>query len=147
MGRTINKFVVHCAATKPSMDIGVEQIRDWHKNGRGWSDIGYHWVIRRDGTVEPGRNEATPGAHVRGHNQDSIGICLVGGLNEDTLAPENNFTARQFDSLKVLIEALWQRHPRAGVFGHNEFNPNKACPCFDVGDWLSTWVSEAASLS
>ena len=84
--RQIDHIIVHCSYTPPSMDIGAETIREWHTlpkpKGRGWSDIGYHWVIRRNGTVEAGRSEERAGAHAKGYNQDSIGICLIGGKSE-----------------------------------------------------------------
>jgi len=94
-------IVIHCAATKPSMDVGVDTIRDWHVNGNGWRDIGYHLVIRRDGSVEKGRDINDSGAHAAGYNSKSIGLCLVGGMAEDNSA-ENNFTAEQWTSLLFL---------------------------------------------
>lgn len=77
--REINLIVVHCTYSRPSMDIGVEEIRKWHVEGNSWTDIGYHYVIRRDGTIEDGRPIERPGAHVKGHNSNSIGIAWVGG--------------------------------------------------------------------
>jgi len=74
---TIQKLIIHCADTPPNMDVGAEEIRRWHVEGNGWSDIGYHYVIRRCGLIETGRDESTPGAHVRGHNTGSIGVCMV----------------------------------------------------------------------
>lgn len=133
--RTINWLVVHTAATRPSMDIGVTEIRSWHK-ARGWSDIGYHYVIRRNGTVEKGRPDARVGAHVSGHNRDSLGICLVGGVNERTLRPENNYTKAQWDALEKLLGRLSMRHTDARVIGHRDFpGVAKACPCFDAEPW------------
>mgnify|MGYP001441377098 CR=1 FL=1 len=84
-------IVVHCSATKPSMDIGSEKIRDWHVNERGWRDIGYHKVIRRNGEIEDGRDIRDSGAHAAGYNSKSVGVCMVGGMAEDNSA-ENNFT-------------------------------------------------------
>ncbi len=134
--RKINKIIIHSSATKPSMDIGVEEIRDWHVKGNGWKDIGYHHIIRRDGTLENGRSFEVAGAHCKNQNRYSIGICLVGGVSEDDVKiPEDNFTQPQFDQLKVLIKWLMKEHKDIKVFGHNHF-ANKACPCFDVQAWL-----------
>lgn len=133
--RRINWLVIHTAATRPSMDIGAKEIRAWHK-AKGWSDIGYHYVIRRDGTVEKGRPDARVGAHVAGHNRDSIGICLVGGVNERTLKPENNYTPAQWSSLEGLLHKLSQKYGDAYVTGHRDFpGVAKACPCFDAEPW------------
>ncbi|MAZ35137.1 MAG: hypothetical protein CMO06_18525, partial [Thalassospira sp.] len=84
-------IVVHCAATKPSMDIGYKEIRKWHVEDNGWDDVGYHYIVRRDGKVEVARSEAFQGAHAPAVNSKSIGVCLVGGMAEDGGA-ENNFT-------------------------------------------------------
>lgn len=131
-GRGIDKIILHCSATPPTQDIGAGDIRRWHK-ARGWADIGYHYVIRRDGSLEVGRDEAKVGAHVKGHNQGSLGICLVGGT---TLAgePMYNFTGAQMVRLKALMRTLMARHKSARVHGHNEFS-DKACPTFDVQVW------------
>jgi len=134
MMREIKRFIIHCSATPPSMDIGAEEIRQWHLD-RGWSDIGYHHVIRRDGIVEGGRQHETVGAHVKGHNGDSIGICVVGGVNAAG-DPDCNFTYRQWESLLDLMDELMREYPESTVHGHREF-ANKACPCFDVSAW---WI-------
>ena len=126
-----NKIIIHCAATSPSMDIGAQEIERWHRQ-RGFQCIGYHFVIRRDGSLEYGRAVDEVGAHVSGHNHDSIGICLVGGVKEsDKKTPERNFTPAQYDKLKWLVADLKTFYPDAKVYGHNEF-AQKACPCFDV---------------
>ena len=126
-------IVIHCAATKPSMDIGADTIRDWHVNGNGWRDIGYHLVIRRDGSVEKGRDINDSGAHAAGYNSKSIGLCLVGGMAEDNSA-ENNFTAQQWTSLLAKVKELIVDYPSAKVIGHNEIS-EKECPSFDVQKW------------
>lgn len=104
--RTIDSIIIHCAYTPPGMDIGATEIRRWHVEERGWKDIGYHYVVRRDGDVEPGRDldgdgdvVEEVGAHAAGHNAHSIGICLVGGRAEDDQAPDCNFTPAQWSSL------------------------------------------------
>ncbi len=126
----INLIVVHCAATPPNMDIGAAEIRKWHTD-KGWSDIGYHYVIRRDGTQEEGREDTVQGAHVRGHNRNSLGICLVGGVDND-FKSEANFTFLQYDALKHLLNYLHLKYPDAEIKGHKDLDPGKDCPCFDV---------------
>ncbi len=126
------EIVVHCAATKPSMDIGASDIDRWHRE-RGWLKIGYHYVIKRDGTVETGREKEEVGAHAKGHNAISVGICMVGGLSEDN-EPETNFTADQWSALETLVDDLKETYPDASVIGHNDIS-SKACPTFNVGEW------------
>ena len=129
--RDIRKIIIHGAYTPADMDIGADEIRRWHVEDNDWSDIGYHYVIRRDGTVETGRSEDRAGAHVRGHNRDSIGICLVGGK------PGFNFTRAQMDALGGMVDALQDEYAGASVHGHHEFDSGKTCPCFDVQAWFS----------
>ena len=95
--RDIDYIVIHCAATMPSMDVPIERVRKWHLQ-RGWSDIGYHYYITRDGEIHKGRKLSTIGAHVRGYNKNSIGICYEGGINESG-EPEDNRTPEQKKSL------------------------------------------------
>lgn len=127
--RKINSIIVHCSFTKPTMDIGVNEIRQWHTD-KGWSDIGYHFVITRDGLVQTGRPIETPGAHARGHNDFSIGVCLVGGMDKKGKAVFN-YTQAQMDSMKGFISHLQKKYPKAILKGHNEVS-SKDCPCFDV---------------
>lgn len=129
--REIDMIIVHCSDTPASMDIGVAAIRDWHVAENGWSDIGYHYVIRRDGTVEVGRPVDVRGAHVVGHNSSSIGICLVGGGGGLF-----NFTMAQVEALSLLTEKLRRVFGQMDVYGHRDFNPGKQCPCFDVRELL-----------
>lgn len=135
MARAINLLVIHCADTKPSMDIGAKEIDRWHR-ARGWLKIGYHYVIRRDGTLETGRNEDEVGAHVEGFNTHSIGICMVGGMTEDGKGAENNFTDQQWGCLHSLLESLRDKYPQAEIKGHYQLNPGKQCPVFDVPKYL-----------
>ena len=131
--RLINEIIVHCAYTKPNMDIGAEWIRKIHVDQNGWSDIGYHFVIRRDGTIENGRPIERIGAHCKGHNSNTIGICLVGGMN-GAGKPEDNFNQVQFEQLKLLIRKLVKTYPAiVKISGHRDY-ANKACPCFNVQD-------------
>ena len=144
--RKVDLIIVHCADTFADMDIGAAEIRKWHTDappkGRGWADIGYHFVIRRDGTLETGRDTDKDGdiyeeigAHVSGWNKNSIGICMVGGKGEDGKA-ENNFTDEQFAALETLLRVIKADCPRATVHGHREFDHGKQCPSFDVQEWL-----------
>lgn len=149
--RAINLIVIHCAATFPGQDIGAAEIERWHRD-RGYDGIGYHGVIRRDGRLESGRPMDKAGAHTKGHNARSIGICMVGGLqdgkggdangdgvieefeNGQRGVPEANYTPAQWATLERTIRALVKKYPGARVAGHNEFAA-KACPCFDVKKW------------
>ena len=129
--RDIDYIVIHCAATKPSMDVPIERVKKWHLR-RGWSDIGYHYYITRDGKIHGGRNLSTIGAHVRGFNKNSIGICYEGGINEEG-EPEDNRTPEQKKSLLKVVEILKFVFSGAIVQGHRDFpNVNKACPSFDA---------------
>lgn len=139
---SIKFLVVHTAATKPSMDIGVPEISRWHR-ARGFLKIGYHFVIRRDGTVEKGRDITEVGAHVQNFNSQSLGVCLVGGLNEKTSKAENNYTPQQWESLEKLLKELHQQFPQATVQGHRDFpNVAKDCPCFDVKPWWASVINK-----
>jgi len=130
--RTITKIIIHCADTPANMDIGVEEIRAWHLE-RHFSDVGYHHIIRRDGTDERGRPHEQTGAHVAGHNANSIGVCMVGGKGKNNAA-EANFTRAQWAALERLVVNLTRLYPAATVHGHNEFS-SKACPAFNVQSW------------
>lgn len=131
--RQVNKIIIHCSATVEGRDYTVEQIRDWHVKGNGWKDIGYHFVIYRDGTVHTGRDINQIGAHTTGQNTGSIGICYVGGLAADGKTPKDTRTDAQKKALRALVDRLCQQYGinRRQVYGHNEFAA-KACPCFDV---------------
>jgi N-acetyl-anhydromuramyl-L-alanine amidase AmpD len=144
----IDNITIHCSATRPNQDIGADDIRKWHVQGNGWSDIGYHFVIRRDGSEEVGRPISRIGAHVSGHNQGNIGICLVGGLDMES-KPADNFTDEQYESLRQLVSNLLMEFPDATVRGHRDWSPDldgdgvveshewmKACPCFSVAEWM-----------
>lgn len=146
--KTVKYLVVHCSATPALRDIGVAEIRSMHKQ-RGFNDVGYHYVIRRDGRLEKGRADTVVGAHVSGFNSASLGICLVGGINEKGWS-ENNFTASQFAALRQLLTTLKAKHTTAEILGHRDLSPDKNgdgkisrnewmkdCPCFDVRDWLA----------
>ncbi len=134
--RKINEIIIHCSATKPSMNIGADWIRELHVKQNGWRDIGYHFVIHRNGAVEDGRPVNEVGAHCKDHNTNTIGICMVGGIS-NTGRPENNFTPEQFESTQLLINATVEQYPSiTKLSGHNEY-ANKACPCFKVSEKLT----------
>ena len=128
-------LILHCSATPPTLDIGVAEIRTWHLD-RGFADIGYHFVIRRDGTLEPGRPLHVVGAHARPWNRRSVGICLVGGVNASN-KPAKNFTFEQFSTLREIIRNLTVKYPGVAIIGHRDVpGVKKACPSFDVKSWL-----------
>lgn len=138
--RRIRKIVIHCSASRncdPSVTRDV--IDRWHRE-RGWRMVGYHYVIEVDGQMQIGRPETRVGAHVSGHNEDSIGICMVG---------TDSFTEDQWATLKILVSELMERYPQADVYGHRDLSPDKdgdgkiekwewlkICPGFEVLDWL-----------
>jgi N-acetylmuramoyl-L-alanine amidase len=135
--RSTNYIVIHCSATRALHDIGAKEIRSWHK-AKGWRDIGYHFVIRRYGAVEKGRGVDEIGSHVQGYNAASVGICMVGGLNNDTYAPEANYTPAQWAALKLIVRQMVAKYPKAKVLGHRDFpKVAKACPCFDAKPWAA----------
>lgn len=132
-------IVVHCSATPPDVKVDKFVIDRWHRE-RGFLKIGYHFVIKRDGVVEAGRELTEAGAHVEGHNASSIGICMAGGCKRvgERLVAENNFTAPQWASLASLLTGLIPKFPTATVVGHRDLNPNKDCPSFDAKAWFKT---------
>lgn len=148
MARKIDLIVIHCSATRPSLDVRAVDIDRWHR-ARGWSGIGYHYLIRRAGSVEQGRPEAVVGAHAQGHNRTSIGVCLAGGVAEDGRTAEANYTQGQWATLRHLLVDLRGRYPHAVICGHRDLSPDldgdgviergewvKECPSFDVHAWL-----------
>jgi len=114
------------------MDIGEKELNRWRRQW-GYPDSGFHFVIRRDGTIETGRNPLAVGRHTVAHDFTSIGVCLIGGVNESDV-PENNFTPAQWDSLIKLLKGLKTKYPEAKIIGHNEV-AQKSCPSFDVQKW------------
>lgn len=128
--RLITELIVHCSATPAGRDVTAADIRRWHKEERGFADIGYHFVVRLDGKVECGRPLADIGAHCRGHNSRSVGVCYVGGISSHG-RPADTRTRVQREALSGLLSALRRRFPGAVIRGHRDFAP-KACPCFDA---------------
>lgn len=127
--RKITEIILHCSATREGRDFRAKDINNWHLD-RGFKSIGYHYVIGLDGKIEEGRPESETGAHCLNHNSHSIGICYIGGLDEQG-KPKDTRTSEQRKALISLISDIRLRYPSATIHGHNEF-ANKACPCFDV---------------
>lgn len=128
--RTVTLLVVHCSAVRPGQRSSVRDIDRWHK-AQGWKSIGYHFVVRRDGTVETGRALEEIGAHCQSHNRHSVGICYEGGLDEDG-KPADTRTPAQRLALRQLLEQLHELFPKALIVGHHDLDPMKVCPCFDA---------------
>lgn len=128
--RKITEIIVHCSATREGVNQTVAQIRKYHVEQRGWSDIGYHYVVYLDGTVHEGRPLSKVGAHCTGHNQNSIGVVYVGGLDANGKAKDTR-TPEQKAGLLKLIKRLKAEYPKATVHGHNTY-ANKSCPCFNA---------------
>lgn len=128
--RQITEIIVHCADTPEGRDVRAAEIRRWHMTEHGWADIGYHFVVDLDGTIEDGRPIEKVGTHCSGHNANSIGICYVGGSSND-MKPKDTRTQAQKDALVQLLKDLRQKYPLAKIYGHRDF-ANKACPCFDA---------------
>jgi N-acetylmuramoyl-L-alanine amidase len=137
--RIIRKIIVHCAYTPVEMDIGVVEIDDWHRHRTPpFREIGYHDVIRRNGEIERGRDYAVVGAHAKGWNARSIGICLVGGKNGSKNEDASNYSLQQYLSLYVLLSRLRKDYPDAEILGHCDLpGVTKTCPCFDVRAFIS----------
>ncbi len=129
--RKINKIVIHCTATPEGRDHDVADIRRWHLK-RGFNDIGYHFLVHIDGTVEYGRPLKKTGAHTSGQNKNSIGIAYVGGMSKDMKKAKDTRTKEQKDALVKLIKQLIYTYNKdMQIFGHRDF-ANKACPSFDA---------------
>ena len=129
--RSITLIIIHCSAVRPDQQSSVAQIDSWHRE-RGFKlGIGYHYVVRRDGQVEPGRPEFLVGAHCVNHNSHSIGVCYEGGLNIRG-QPADTRTEAQKQAMRQLLEELHRRYPRALIVGHRDLTHDRDCPCFDA---------------
>lgn len=134
--RTIDEIIVHCSATQEGRDYRASDIKRWHtqpvsKGGRGWSDIGYHYVVDLDGRIEGGRPIDQVGAHCTNHNAHSIGVCYIGGCAKDGKTAKDTRTWSQKSALRDLLKELKRLHPNSKIRGHRDF-ANKACPSFDA---------------
>lgn len=128
--RKIKQIIIHCSDTPEGRDDRAKDIDRWHKQ-RGFDEIGYHYVIDLDGTIEAGRELEKVGAHCKGYNVESIGICYIGGADKKSLKPRDTRTDEQKASLLLLLRYLKSRYPEAVVYGHRDFS-DKPCPCFDA---------------
>ena len=141
--RALNEIIVHCAATPEGRHVDVATIDEWHK-ARGWKEIGYHFVIYLDGSTHKGRAMSKIGAHVRGHNTGTIGICYVGGVARDGKTPKDTRTPKQKAALVVLMRELVEKYPTIKkISGHNQYAA-KACPSFNAGLEYRYITSDAA---
>lgn len=134
--RTIKEIIIHCTATVEGQQVSVADVDRWHRE-RGFNGIGYHYLVLLDGTVKTGRPEEQIGAHCKGHNANSIGVCYVGGLDRN-LKPKDTRTAPQKEALLKLLRELTNKYclTSRNIHGHREFD-NKACPCFDVAEYYA----------
>jgi len=128
--RLVKEVIIHCSATRESQQVSVDTIRDWHL-AKGWNDIGYHFYIDLDGTIHKGRDIDKMGAHCKGHNRNSIGVCYCGGVEADGKTPKDTRTQEQKESLLHVLKTLKAMYPESMIYSHNEF-ANKACPSFDA---------------
>lgn len=128
--RYINEIIVHCSATTEGKDFTVSDIKKWHL-ARGFSDVGYHYIIYRDGSINKGRDESKIGAHCTGHNSNSIGVCYIGGCAADGKTPKDTRTEAQKNSLLKLLRELKNKYPKVSIHSHKDF-ANKACPSFNA---------------
>ena len=127
----VEKIIVHCSATREGDDtINAEVIDRWHK-ARGWKGCGYHFIVLMDGTIEKGRDISQCGAHTKGLNFKSWGVCYIGGVEKDGKTPKDTRTQKQKESLEYLLYFLKLLQPKAKIHGHRDF-ANKACPSFDA---------------
>lgn len=131
--RTITLLILHCSGIRPNQQSSAADIDRWHKEN-GWKGIGYHYVVRRDGSIEKGRPEEVIGAHCHHHNAHSIGICYEGGLNNKG-TPADTRTDAQKQTLRQLLATLREKYPRAVIVGHRELDPGKACPSFSMEEY------------
>ena len=124
----IDYIVIHCSDSPHGRDDGAKEIHAWHSE-RGFDGIGYHYVIKESGKCENGRPLYWHGAHARGYNANSIGICLIG---------EGTYTLEQWSTLETLTKYLKSEYVDAVVVGHNDLDKKKTCPCFDAKEWFKS---------
>ena len=138
--KSTTMIIVHCSATREGQDVKATDIKRWHKE-RGFDDIGYHYVIDLDGTIEKGRDEALVGAHCKGHNATSIGICYVGGCDKN-MKPKDTRTPEQRRSMLSLVRKLVNKYkiPVTQIWAHHDFDKHKACPSFDVSEFRNDYI-------
>ena len=128
--RVIDKIIIHCLATPEGRDVHIDEVRRWHVEERGWSDVGYQWLVTLDGSIEKGRGESRSGAHAKGYNSTSIGVAYTGGCDIN-MRPKDTRTDAQKKALHCLMEDLKGRYPNAEIIGHRDVS-SKDCPSFDA---------------
>ena len=128
--RIINKLIVHCSATREGMNVSRDTIRDWHL-ARGFNDIGYHFYIDLDGNIHKGRDIAKIGAHSKGQNRSSIGICYCGGVESDGKTPKDTRNEAQKEALLCVLRTMKAREPEAVMHSQRDF-ANKAWPSLEA---------------
>jgi N-acetylmuramoyl-L-alanine amidase len=128
--RKIDKLIIHCTATPEGRETSVEEITKWHK-ARKFRTIGYHYVVHLDGRISRGRQVEEIGAHCKGQNHNSIGVCYVGGVDVYGKKPKDTRTKEQKHALKMIAEQFKDKYPEGTIHGHYEF-VNKACPSFKI---------------
>ena len=129
--RKVTKIVVHCAYTPEGKEFDIYDIERWHKE-RNFRTVGYHYVILLDGTIQRGRELDETGAHVRGHNEETIGICYIGGYaNDANKTPKDTRTSAQCESITTLLKYLKLVYKDAEIVGHRDL-ANRDCPCYDA---------------
>ena len=131
---TTDTIVIHCTQTPPDMDVDVEKVTQWHKE-RGFDTIGYHYLIKRDGTLQEGRQQDEVGAHAVAVNGNSVGVAMAGG-GTSSMGWEDNFAPIQFQTLKTIIMKLKKDYEIKKIIGHYQVDDKKECPSFDVPKWL-----------
>ena len=129
--RTINEVIIHCSATPEGKEYTVADITRWHKQ-RGWKTIGYHYVVYLDGSIHEGRDVDVIGAHCKGHNSYSIGVCYIGGCDNSGKNAKDTRTPEQKEGLLQLLKELKALYPKAKVVSHRDYEKGKACPSFDA---------------
>ena len=131
--RNISLIVLHCSATRVNQNFTIEQLEACHK-ARGFQTVGYHYYITKDGTLYPGRPESQMGAHAKGFNAHSIGICYEGGLDANG-KPSDTRTPQQKVTLRKLLAELRKKYPSSVILGHHDLDTKKACPCFSISEY------------
>ena len=133
-------IILHCSATREGQDVKAKTIKQWHKD-RGFDDIGYHYVIDLDGTIEKGGDEGLVGAHCKGHNATSIGICYVGGCDKN-MKPKDTRTPEQKRSMLSLVRKLVNKYkiPVSQIWAHHDFDKHKGCPSFDISEFRKDYI-------
>lgn len=154
--RKIDLIIIHCSASRPGHDLGAKEIDQMHREQNGWKGIGYHYVVRLDGTVEKGRDDSVIGAHAAGYNGSSVAICYIGGLDENGKATDTR-TKAQKQSIHALVNELCRKYPVERIIGHRDISPDlngngrvdpweriKECPCYDVIPEYRSFLPETA---